>query len=100
MIKPIRDKVLIKPVRDDGKHTSTALHVSGMADDMLRGEVIDVGTGHLATDGTPVKLAITPGEVVLYRKGTGVAFKSYRKDLVMLREAEIYGTELPDEPAS
>jgi co-chaperonin GroES (HSP10) len=77
-MRPIRDNLLIEPIKRDEKRGELVL--VGALDNTLRGSVLQVGKD--------VK-EISEGETILYHEGQGLKLVEDGKDYVLLREAEI-----------
>ena len=53
MIKPIEDKVIVRPKKDSEKTTSSGLVIAGNNDSAIeKAEVLAVGTGIILNNGT------------------------------------------------
>jgi co-chaperonin GroES (HSP10) len=77
-MRPIRDNLLIEPIKRDEKRGELVL--VGALDNTLRGNVLQIGKD--------VK-EISEGETILYHEGQGLKLVEDGKDYVLLREAEI-----------
>ena len=73
-LKPIRDRILIKPEDKESVTASGIVIPDNAAEKPLKGKVLAVGTGKLNEDGTIVPLVIKEGDTVLvwWRKATKV----------------------------
>lgn len=94
-IQPIRDRILIETVDPDAKiHSPSKFIVSTSAIDKIRrGRVLALGEGFLSPSGTPVGIAVSKGDVVLYEEGAGKTVHSYGKRYLILREQEVLAIE-------
>lgn len=99
MLKPIRDKVVVRPVdTDKAKHGPSALLVTTAdVDDIRRGEVVAVGDGFVTPDGQRIPLTLRRGQTVLFDKGIGKAVWSFGERLLILREQDVLSVESEDD---
>ena len=90
MIKPIRDRILIKPVPAETK-TASGLYIPDTTSDTApeKGTVVSVGSGRVTKEGVTIKPEVAEGHVVLYPKGVGHKTKANGEDLVILNEEQI-----------
>ena len=90
MIKPIRDRILIKPTPVETK-TESGLYIPDTASDTApeKGTVISVGSGRVTQEGKIISFEVAEGNIVLYPKGAGVKTKSNGDDLIILTEDQI-----------
>ena len=90
MIKPIRDRILIKPAPAETQ-TASGLYIPDSSSDTSpdKGTVISVGTGRVTKEGVVISPEVTEGNIVLYPKGAGVKTKSNGDDLIILTEDQI-----------
>lgn len=90
LIKPIRDRILIKPAPAETK-TQSGLFIPDNAETNkpVQGEVIAVGSGKITKEGTIVALEVAPGDTVLYSKDAGVKTKDGNTEYLILNEDQI-----------
>lgn len=89
-LKPLGDRILVKPAPKEEK-TATGLYISsGAQEKPQRGEVIAVGNGKLADDGSRIPLDVKPGDHVFYGKFGGNEVKVDGEDYLLLRADDIY----------
>lgn len=90
MIKPIRDRILIKPMPVETK-TASGLYIPDTASDTApeKGTVVSVGSGKVTNDGATIALEVSEGNIVLYPKGSGIKTKSNGDELVIITEEQI-----------
>ena len=92
-IIPVYDNILIKPIEED--HDATESGVVLLADQSksgARGEVIAVGGGYLALDGTWAPSSICKGDIIIYESWATAAqvnFNNVRYGL--LKEKDVLG---------
>ena len=91
MVKPLEDRVLVKPAPDATK-TASGLYLPETAKEKpMKGEIVAVGPGKRLENGNRAALSVKTGDVVVYGKyaGTEVELKGV-KHLIM-RESELLG---------
>lgn len=92
MIKPIRDRILVKPAEPE-KKTAGGLYIPDTAaEGPVKGEVIAAGSGKLTKDGNVVALEVAKGDTVLYTKGAGIKTSIDGSDYLILTEDQILAT--------
>ena len=89
-LKPLGDRVLVKPAPKEEK-TSSGLYISsGAQEKPQRGEVIAVGAGKLNDKGERVAMDVHVGDEVYYGKFGGSDVKVDGEDYLLLRADDIY----------
>ena len=89
-LKPLGDRVLVKPAPKEEK-TSTGLSISsGAQEKPQRGEVIAVGAGKFDEKGERIALDVKAGDQVFYGKFGGNEVKIDVEDYLLLRSDDIY----------
>ncbi|MBD5560010.1 MAG: co-chaperone GroES [Clostridia bacterium] len=87
-IKPLADRVVIKPVEAEEK-TAGGIVLPGTAQEKQQiAEVIEVGPGGVV-DGEKVEMQVKPGDKVIYSKYAGTEVKFGPEELVIVREGDI-----------
>ncbi|MBS5594738.1 MAG: co-chaperone GroES [Clostridiales bacterium] len=88
-IKPLGDKVVIKPLKVEEK-TQSGIVLPGSAQEKPhQGEVIAVGSGVLNDKGERVALEVKPGDKVVYGKFGGTEVKLDDEEVVIIAEKDI-----------
>ena len=89
-LKPLGDRVLVKPAPKEEK-TSSGLYISsGAQEKPQRGEVIAVGAGRMNDKGERIALDVKPGDQVFYGKFGGNEVKLDGQEFLLLRADDIY----------
>ena len=84
----LNDNLLIEPL-DSETTTSSGIVIPDSAKEKpQKGKVIGVGPGKMV-DGARVKLEVSEGDVVMYRKWGGTEIKVDNKDLLIVKEDDI-----------
>ncbi|HBO42736.1 MAG TPA: co-chaperone GroES [Planctomycetaceae bacterium] len=89
-IQPLGDRVVVE--REDAETvTSGGIVLPDSAQDKpSRGKVVSVGNGRLLDDGTRSKMQLKKGDRVLFSSYAGEDFKLGDRELVLMREDDVY----------
>ena len=90
-IKPLDDRVLVKPQEADEKTASGIYLPEGAKEKPQHGKIVAAGPGKLNDDGSRNKLTVKKGDTVLYGKYAGTEVKIDGDEHVVLREDDILG---------
>ena len=88
-IKPLADRVVIRPAQREEVTASGVILPDTAAEKPQRGTVLAVGPGTLNDDGTRTPLEVSEGAEVLYAKYAGTEVKVDGEDLLIIRESDI-----------
>lgn len=89
-IKPLSDRVVIKPEPAEEKTTS-GLYIPDTAKEKpQKGKVVAVGAGRVE-NGTKIDMTVKEGDTVLYGKYAGTEITLDGEEYLILREADILG---------
>ncbi|WP_293846981.1 co-chaperone GroES [uncultured Parolsenella sp.] len=89
-LKPLGDRVLVKPAPKEEK-TSTGLYISsGAQEKPQKGEVVAVGAGKVTDHGERIAPDVKVGDKVYYGKFGGSDVKVDGEDYLLLRADDIY----------
>ena len=89
-LKPLGDRVLIKPDAAEQK-TASGLYIASNAQEKpQRGEVVAVGEGKLDNDGQRIPMDVKVGDKVIYGKFGGNEIKVDGEDYLLMRADDIY----------
>jgi len=89
--KPLHDRVLVRRVEEEEKTAGGIIIPDTAKEKPSEGEVISVGPGARAEDGTITPLDVKVGDRVLFSKYGGTDVKVDGEDLTILRESDILG---------
>ena len=88
MLKPLGDKIIVKPAAAEEK-TASGIYVPDSAKKKsTEGEVIAVGSGKVV-DGKKIELEVKVGDVVIYSKYGGTEVTVGDTDYIILEEDSI-----------
>ncbi len=88
-IRPLDDRVLIKPMEAEDKTAGGILLPDNAKEKPQKGKVVAVGGGRLLEDGNRAKMAVKKGDVVLFSKYGGTEIKVDGKEHSIMRESDI-----------
>ena len=89
-LRPLGDRVLVKPEKAEQKTASGLYISSGAQEKPQRGEVIAVGAGKLDDKGERIPVDVKVGDVVIYGKYGGNEVKIDSEEYLLMRDSDIY----------
>ncbi len=89
MLKPIGDRVVVRPKTAEEMTKSGIILPDTAKERPQEGEVMAVGTGRLLDDGRVIPLEVKVGDRVLFSKYGGTEFKLGNEEYIILREDDI-----------
>ena len=90
-IKPLRDRILIKPVEEENKTAGGIIIPDSAKEKPTIGVVVEVGMGKVLENGKVMKLDVKKGDKVVYPKYAGSEVKVNGEDHLLLSEDDIIG---------
>jgi chaperonin GroES len=90
-VKPLEDRVLVKPIEAESK-TASGIYLPETAKEKpVRGKVVATGPGKRLENGQRAEMSVHNGDTVVYGKyaGTEVEIKGVKH--LILRESELLG---------
>ena len=89
-IKPLGDRVVVKPQPAEEK-TASGLFIPDTAKEKpQKGTIVAVGPGRVE-NGTKIDMTVKEGDTVLYGKYSGTEIELDSDDLLIMRETDILG---------
>ena len=89
--RPLHDRVLVRRVELEEKTKGGIIIPDTAKEKPMEGEVLAVGNGHKAEDGTVTPLDVKVGDKVLFGKWSGTEVKIDGEDLIIMKESDILG---------
>jgi chaperonin GroES len=89
--RPLQDRVLVRRVEADVKSSGGIIIPDTAKEKPMEGEVVAVGSGSRAEDGTIHPLEVKPGDRVLFGKWSGTEIKLDGEELMIMKESDILG---------
>ena len=89
--KPLHDHVLVRRVEQQEKTAGGIIIPDTAQEKPMEGEVVAIGSGVRAEDGTVTPLDVKPGDRILFGKWSGSEIKLDGEDLLIMTESDIMG---------
>lgn len=89
--RPLHDRVLVRRIEADEKTKGGIIIPDTAKEKPQQGEVVAVGPGARAEDGTLQPLDVKVGDRVLFGKWSGTEVKVDGEDLLIMKESDILG---------
>ena len=90
-IRPLHDRVIVKRVKEEEKSKGGIIIPDTAKEKPIEGEVLAIGSGKIADDGSVRKLDVKVGDRILFGKYSGTEVKVDGEDRLILREDDILG---------
>ncbi|MEM1108363.1 MAG: co-chaperone GroES [Planctomycetota bacterium] len=90
-IKPLDDRVLVKPEAAEEKTASGIYLPEGAKEKPQHGKIVAAGPGSLNDDGSRTALTVKKGDTVLYGKYAGTEIDVDGVTHMIMRESELLG---------
>lgn len=89
--RPLHDRVLVKRIEGLEKTAGGIILPDSVQEKPSEGEVIAVGGGNKAEDGTVTPLDVKAGDKVMFGKWGGTEIKIDGVDMLIMKESDIMG---------
>ncbi len=89
--RPLHDRVLVKRLESEAKTAGGIILPDTAQEKPSEGEVIAVGAGNKAEDGSVTALDVKVGDKILFGKWSGTEVKLDGEDLLIMQEKDIMG---------
>jgi len=89
--RPLHDRVLVRRVEAEAKTAGGIIIPDSAKEKPQEGEVVSVGTGAPADNGTVTPLEVKAGDRILFGKWSGTEVKLNGEDLLIMKESDILG---------
>ncbi len=90
-VRPLHDRVLVKRFDEEEKTKGGIIIPDTAKEKPAQGEIIAVGGGRVAENGTVRPLAVKKGDRILFGKYSGTEIKIDGTEFLMMREDDILG---------
>ncbi|HHX40779.1 MAG TPA: co-chaperone GroES [Armatimonadetes bacterium] len=90
MLRPLRDRVVIKPSEQEEKTAGGILLPDTAKKKPQEGEVVAVGSGKVLEDGTRTPMNVKVGDRVVYSKYAGTEVRVGDEEYLVIDEDSIY----------
>jgi chaperonin GroES len=89
--RPLHDRVLVRRIEAEAKTAGGIIIPDTAQEKPQEGEIVSVGSGIRAEDGTVTPLDVKAGDKILFGKWSGSEVKLDGEDLIIMKEADILG---------
>ena len=90
-LRPLHDRVLVKRLESEAKTAGGIILPDTAQEKPQEGEVLAVGNGHKAEDGTVTALDVKVGDKILFEKWQVKEVKLDGEDVLIMQEKDIMG---------
>ncbi len=88
-IKPLADRVLVKPVEGEEVKRGGIIIPDTAKEKPMQGEVMEVGSGRQTEEGKLIPMTVKKGNKILYGKYSGTEISVNGEDLLIMRESDV-----------
>ena len=89
--RPLHDRVLVRRIEAVEKTAGGIIIPDTAQEKPQEGEVVAIGTGTRAEDGTITPLDLKAGDKILFGKWSGSEVKLDGEDLLIMKESDVLG---------
>ena len=89
--RPLHDRVVVRRIEAEEKTSGGIIIPDTAKEKPQEGEVVAVGPGARAEDGTVTALDVQAGDRVLFGKWSGTEVRIDGEDLLIMKESDILG---------
>jgi chaperonin GroES len=90
-LKPLADRVVVKPAEAEEKTAAGIILPDTAKEKPVEGTVVATGPGKVADDGKVIKMEVKVGDKVLYGKYSGTEVTINGVEYLIMRESDIFG---------
>jgi chaperonin GroES len=90
-VRPLEDRVLIKPIEPETKTESGIYLPESAKEKPMQGKIVAVGPGKLLDNGERVKPSVKKGDTVVFGKYSGTEIEIKNVKHMIMRESELLG---------
>ena len=90
-VKPLEDRILIKPLEKESQTASGIFLPESAAEKPMQGKVIATGPGKLLDRGERAKMSVKKGDTVVFGKYSGTEIEIKGESHLIVRESELLG---------
>ncbi|QQN73053.1 co-chaperone GroES [Croceicoccus sp. YJ47] len=89
--RPLHDRVLVRRIEADEKTAGGIIIPDSAKEKPSEGEIVSVGSGARAENGTVTPMDLKAGDRVLFGKWSGTEVKVDGEDLLIMKESDVLG---------
>jgi len=90
-IKPLEDRVLVKPIEAETKTASGIFLPESAKEKPVRGKVVAVGPGKRLDNGKRAEMSVKIGSTVVYGRYAGSEVEVKSEKFLIIKESELLG---------
>lgn len=90
-IRPLHDRVVVRRIEDERTSPGGIVIPDSAAEKPMQGEILAVGKGKVLDNGEQRGLDVKAGDKVLFGKYSGTEVKVDGKEVLVMREDDIFG---------
>ncbi len=88
-VKPLADRVIVRTLGAEEKTAGGIIIPDNAKEKPQKGEVVAVGPGKVADNGTAIQMTLKKGDKVLYGKYSGTEVSIDGEDYLIMRESDV-----------
>ncbi|MDP3675686.1 MAG: co-chaperone GroES [Novosphingobium sp.] len=89
--RPLHDRVLVRRIEAEEKTAGGIIIPDSAKEKPSEGEVVSVGSGARAENGTITPMDLKAGDRILFGKWSGTEVKVDGEDLLIMKESDVLG---------
>jgi chaperonin GroES len=89
--RPLHDRVLVRRIEAEEKTAGGIIIPDSAKEKPSEGEVVAVGSGARAENGTITPMDLKAGDKILFGKWSGTEVKVNGEDLLIMKESDVLG---------
>ena len=89
--RPLHDRVLVRRIEAEEKTAGGIIIPDSVKEKPSEGEVVSVGSGARAENGTITPMDLKAGDKILFGKWSGTEVKVDGEDLLIMKESDVLG---------
>lgn len=86
---PLGERIVIKPMEQETQTRGGILLPDTAKEKPQEGEVVAVGPGRVADDGSRISMELTVGDKVIYSKYAGTEYEDGDVEYLIMRESDV-----------
>ena len=90
-VKPLGDRVIVRPLEEKEIKKGGIIIPDTAKEKPQEGEIIAVGPGKVAEDGSKVPMEVSVGDKVLFGKYSGTEIKIDSQEYLIMHQDDIFG---------
>jgi len=90
-IRPLQDRVVVRRTEEETKSAGGIVLPGSATEKPSQGEVLAVGPGKKADDGSVTPVDLNVGDKILFGQYSGSAVKIDGEELLIMNESEVFG---------